>query len=69
MMHEFHRRLPALVFEQHHAIGAILSQIKTDPRTDPFVRPGDHLPQHTFAGLKFKDLHVEAAQYAAVGAK
>src|SRR4030095_10356166 len=44
MVHEFHRLLPTLVFEEDDGMVACLLEIKVYPGADPFLRPVDHLP-------------------------
>jgi hypothetical protein len=61
MVHELHRLLPALVLEVDDGPLAVLLELETYFRADPFLGPVDHLPQHALAGLQFKNLHVETA--------
>src|ERR1700722_6778936 len=61
MVHELHRRLPALVLEKNNRPIAILAEVETDFCSDPFFRPVDHLPEYAFAGFQPGDLHVETA--------
>src|ERR1700684_2352824 len=65
MVHELHRRLPALVLEKNNRPIAILAEVETDFCSDPFFRPVDHLPEYAFAGFKLENLHVETAVAAA----
>ena len=59
MVHELHRLLPTLVFEQDDGPFAFLFEVEADFCADPFLGPFDHLPEHALAGLKLKNLHVE----------
>src|SRR6266545_895892 len=61
MVHELHRFLPTLVFEQDDGPVAFLSEIKTYFCASPFLGSVDHLPQHALGGLKLKNLHVNTA--------
>src|SRR5580658_8906448 len=60
-MQEFHRLLPALVLEKNNGPIAVLFEVETYYRAEPFFRPVDHLPENTLAGLQLENLHVEAA--------
>ena len=59
MVHELHRLLPTLVFEQDDGPFAFLFEVEADFCADPFLGPFDHLPEHALAGLKLENLHVE----------
>jgi len=61
MVHELHRLLPALVFEEHDGPVRFLLDIETYSCAEPFFRSANHLPQHAFAGKKLQNLYVEAA--------
>src|SRR6266478_190254 len=61
MVHELHRLLPTLVFEQDDGPVAFLSEIETYFCADPFLRSVDHLPQHALGRLKLKNFHVDTA--------
>jgi hypothetical protein len=61
MVHELHRLLPALLFEEDDGPVAFLFEIKTYFCADPFLRSVDHLPQHALGGMKFKNLHIDTA--------
>src|SRR5579863_2320463 len=61
VMHEFHRFLPTLVFEQDDGPVTVLLDVEADLRAEPLFGAVDHLPQNAPAGLKFEHLHVETA--------
>jgi hypothetical protein len=64
MMHELHRLLPALMFEEDAGPVAVLLEIKAYFGADPFLGTIDDLPQHAAGRMKLKHLHVEAAAVA-----
>ncbi len=61
VVHELHRLLPALMFEENNGPVTVLCQIEADLGAEPFFRAVNHLPQNALAGLQFENLHVEAA--------
>lgn len=60
-VHELHRLLPTLMFEEDDGVVVVLFELPTYLCADPFLGPVDHLPQHALGRIKLQNLHVEAA--------
>src|SRR6266478_2179366 len=65
VVHELHRLLPTLLFEEDDGPVAFLPEIPTYLCANPFCGSVDHLPQHVLGGLKLKNLHVDTAGHKA----
>src|SRR6266853_3704403 len=65
VVHELHRLLPTLLFEEDDGPVAFLPEIPTYFCTNPFCGSVGYLPQHVLGGLKLKNLHVDTAGHKA----